>query len=206
MRHLILILAAAAVIFTGSRAYCLTEILFDFEQDEEGWNIPDWAFEQGNYVGRTLEVSGDKTWKSKQALKLGCDFPGDIWTAALVEFERDMDLSGYKSITAHVFLPGSAQGGLYQARIIVTAGPWWFIEMKEAVQLKPGKWVTIKADLNVDKQSEGIYWKIKNKDASLIDNIRNVRKIAVRIEHNVNPWKAGTAYKGPVYIDQIVIE
>ncbi|MDD5634401.1 MAG: hypothetical protein PHW46_03895 [Candidatus Omnitrophica bacterium] len=182
------------------------EIHFDFESDTEGWDVPDWAMEQEDHVGKILEVSDEKALKGDKSLKLICAFPGSEWTAGVVEYVMDMDLSGYKSISADIFLPKEAKGGLYKARIILVAGPWWIIEQRYPVPLKTGQWTEVTAKLDVTPEEELMFWKRKTIEASLPANINNVRKIVIRIEYDANPSHAGPPYEGAVYIDNIAIK
>jgi len=206
MKSLVFILAALLVLI-GSHpaAIAKPEYKFEFEKDKEGWEIPDWAVDQANHVGRSLEISEDKSKKGKNSLKLECEFPGDVWTAAVVEYQKDLDLRGFKSISAYIYLPRKAKGDLYSARFILTVGPWYRIEMRTPIALTAGKWNKITCDLDAG-DSELAYWRSKKKEESVTANLYHVRKIDLRIEYNANPWQAGPPYKGPVYVDNIIIE
>lgn len=183
-------------------------IRFNFEGNKEGWEIPDWALNQGDHVGRKALVSPDKSSSGENALEVTCDFPGDAWRAVIVDYETngDLDLSGYKSISADIYLPKKAQGTLYQARIIVTAGPWYFLEMSRPVDLKQGEWTKVEAKLDVDETDQRRYWKYRKDEEGLLPNIDKVKRIAIRIEYNASPSMGGPPYKGPIYIDNVVIE
>ncbi len=125
----------------------------------------------------------------------------------MVELELEMDLTGYKTISADVYLPRDACGDLYQARIIVVTGLWWFIEQRSPVHLKRGRWNKVEANINVSRESERLKWKcVMSKDWSLVDNLDKVQKIGIRVEYNANVSQAGPPYKGPIYIDNIVLE
>jgi hypothetical protein len=180
-----------------------SKMKFDFETDSmRGWKIPDWAYEQGDHVARSLEISPKMASKGKNSLEMMCEFPGDYWTAALIDYENDLDLTGYKTISADIFVPKEAQGDLYMARIILTVGDEWIImEMKDPVPLIQGKWITVTA--NIDR-NEG--WRTVPRGMNLLDYVKKVKKVAVRVEYNANPWQGGPPYSGPVYIDNIVIE
>ncbi|MFH1877579.1 MAG: hypothetical protein ABH883_02080 [Candidatus Omnitrophota bacterium] len=182
------------------------EIVFDFEDSTDSWRIPDWAYYQGDHVATEMQLAGEEASSGKSALKIMCDFPGDSWAAALIDLERPMDLSGYNTISADVYLPKKAPEGLMQARIILTCGDGWhFIEMRSAVPLKHGKWVTVKANLEKEEVPES-EWKGR-KEKRLFLHIDKIKKIAVRVEYDAAPpSKVGPRYTGPVYVDNIVIK
>ena len=184
------------------------KIIFNFEEEDHGWAVPDWAREKSDHVAQSIEITSDKASNGDKAIELLCDFPGDEWSAASIDYvyEDGVDLSGYKSISVDIFLPKKAKSELFGGRIILVVGPWWWIEMSKAVPLKHGKWTRIKAKLNVNEENERSYWKRKSKDASLLKHITDIRKIVVRIEYNANPAQGGQPYKGPIYIDNVVIK
>jgi len=182
------------------------EIKFNFESGIEGWNIPYWAMEQSDHVGRSVDVSSEEAYKGKNSLAVMCDFPGDVWRAALVQVEGDMDLTGCSEITCYIYLPKEARNDLMYARIIVTTGLWQFIEMRQPVYLRPGRWTKVTAKLNLPEDEEKAFWKIKRDEPGLLASMNNIKKIAVRIEYNANLSQSGPPYKGPVYIDGVVIK
>lgn len=189
-------------------ALAVNEIIYDFKDGTtQGWDIPDWSLELKDYVTKSVEVGSDEVTKGKNALKVTADFPGTVWRAACVEKAGDLNLTGYRSISADIYLPKEARTQLIQARIIITAGPWYFIEMRSAVRLERGKWTKVTAKLDVDEKNEASYWRCKeNAVDGLLENISHVRKIAIRIEYNAATEKnTGAPYKGPVYISGIEI-
>ena len=194
------VFSAESPVFAGEE-----DILYTFDESIEGWKVPDWAFEQRDYVaGKTL-LSGETMKSGPGALEVVCDFPGNRWAAALVEIEKDMDLSGYSSISADIFIPKSAPKGFFKARFIMTVGiGWHFIEMREPVDLIPGKWVTLQAD--IEKEELLISdWKGRG-EKRLFKHADKVKKIAVRIEYDASPpHTIGGRYNGPVFIDNVVI-
>ena len=180
--------------------------IFDFEnQDLDGWEIPDWATEQPDQVSYALNISDEQTYgNSLYSMELMCDFPGDSWAAAVVEYDRDIDFSGYKDITCEIFLPKKSKAdGFIQARIILVAGPWWWIEQRGATLLKPGKWTKLEAKLDVTEANQRSYWKRKSKDGMLLNYRDQVKKVIVRIEYNASEKYAGPKYDGPIYIDDL---
>ncbi|MBD3380389.1 MAG: hypothetical protein GF408_08020 [Candidatus Omnitrophica bacterium] len=197
------------IIFSVSASYGVDaedEIRFDFEGSAQKWMIPDWAYYQGDHKAREVGISSDIASSGKGSLEIMCDFPGDVWAAALVEVQGDMDLSGYDGISVDIYLPGDAPKGLFAARLILTVGEgWFFTEMREAVPLKTGEWT--KVWVSLDKGGEGrTAWKGR-KEKRLYRNLDKVRKIAVRIEYDASPpHRMGPRYEGPVYIDNVVIK
>lgn len=184
------------------------EVVFDFEGTQQEWEVPGWAMEQPDHVCTNLETSEDMASSGKTSLKLTCDFPGDEWTAALVQYENregSLNLSGYKTVSADVFLPEEARGGFYKAKIIFTNGDWVFIEMSRGVSLNFGSWTTVTAPLEVPDGMGRGFWKGIPAETTLAQNIADIKRIAVRIEYNANPSLAGSRYEGPVYVDNVVI-
>ncbi|KJJ85731.1 secreted protein [Candidatus Omnitrophus magneticus] len=201
------------VIFCGtvitSHAEIKEPIRFDFENGMEGWDIPDWAAEQKDCVGREVKVSDKVASTGHNSFEILGDFPGNLWTSVVVEYEQDMNLKGYKKISVDVFVPqgagGAANSELFLARIILTVGSWWFVEMRKPITITRGKWNTITAQLEGLGDEELVFWKVREKEQSVSANIQDVKKIGVRVEYNSNPWQEGKAYNGPVYIDNVVI-
>ncbi len=190
-KMLVVALALALVSGVSNLARAEERVLFSFEKDTQGWEIPEWALEQEDHVGKTLEVSKDAAKDGKSSLKLTAAFPGKAWTAALAEDFEYFDWTPYKAISVDVYIPKEAPIGL-KAKIVVTVGESWkWTEMARTIPLVPGEWVTISANLLTGSED----WKRTVVD----DNFRkDVRKVAVRIESNKKP-----EYSGPIYIDNV---
>ncbi len=186
------IVVIAVLTMTGS-AFSADKVLFSFEKDAEGWEIPDWAYEQAdNYVGEEIMVTKDVAKEGESSLKLLTNFPGGRWYGAIVEVMEYFDWTPFSEISCDIYLPEDAPRGL-KAKLVLTVGEGWkWTEMSRSIKLEQGKWITISANLKPGSED----WKrTKPTDEFRAD----VRKIAIRIESN----KA--AYKGPVYIDNIVL-
>ena len=199
-----LIVFAILVSSFSSNLYART--VFDFEDQElNGWEIPDWAVEQQDQVGYELALSDEKTFnKSAYSLELMCNYPGDAWASAAVEYDLNIDFNGYKDISCEIFLPKKARAdGFLEARIILVAGPWWWIEQRESTPLKRGKWTKLEAKLDVTAANQRSYWKRKDKNGMLVAHRDQVKKVIIRIEYNANEKHAGPKYNGPIYIDDI---
>jgi hypothetical protein len=203
-KKLIIALFSLIMVLNASQAF--SDEVFDFEDGElQGWDIPDWAMEQNDQVSRSLKVTDAKAYEGNYSLELECDFPGDLWTAAVVEFNREIDLTPYSKIMARIYIPKKARAeGFFQARIIFVAGPWWWIEQRHVKLLDLGKWNEIEANLDVTEANQRSYWKRKSKDGTFLKNRDNIKKIIIRIEYDASEKHAGPAYEGPVYIDDIV--
>ncbi len=167
-------------------------VLYDFEQDTQGWSIPDWAFSKEDHVGVEVGLSEFYTSHGKRSLELKVDFPGGkLWRGAYAECLVDVeDWSPYGSLQVDVLVPPGAPRGL-RAKIILTVGEGWkWTEMNRAVKLEPGEWAVIKVNL----RPGSLNWK-----SFITDEFRQeVKKIGVRVESN-----GGITYKGSVYIDNI---
>jgi len=195
MKKLIsLLFVAALVIGCQLGASAEGRVLYDFEDGLDGWEIPDWAFEQDDYVGQSVDVSTDYASSGKQSLKLVSDFPGKSWRGSIAEVMEYMDWTPYSTISCDIYIPADAPLGL-RAKMVLTVGDdWKWTEMSKSVKLQPGKWITISANL----KPGSVDWKRTNPT----DEFRaDVRKIDIRVESNKKP-----VYNGPVYIDNIKVE
>lgn len=184
--------ALVACLFSIS-AHAEDKVLFGFEKDTQGFEIPEWAMEQEDYIAKNVAVSKDIAKEGSQSLKVDCVFPGKVWTAGLVEDFEYFDWTPYKAISVDIYIPKTAPVGL-KAKMVLTVGESWkFTEMARSVQLVPGEWVTVSAGLIPGSED----WKKTIVD----DNFRkDVRKLAIRVESNKKP-----EYTGPFYIDNVVL-
>jgi len=183
------VMAGMFVLALSAFAHAEEKVVFGYEKDAQGWEIPDWAMEQEDHVAKSVEASKDVAKEGAQSLKVIANFPGKVWTAALIEDFEYFDWTPYKEVAVDMYIPKETPTGL-KAKIILTVGEnWKFIEMSKSVALVPGEWVTITA--NIMPGSED--WKRTVVD----DNFRkDVRKIALRVESNKKP-----EYNGPIYMD-----
>ncbi|MBF0494906.1 MAG: hypothetical protein HQL28_07265 [Candidatus Omnitrophica bacterium] len=190
-------------------AYAITEMVYDFKDGTtSGWNVPDWQGDSKDYVTTAVSVGTDEAITGNALMVVG-DFPGNKWRASCAEREFNMDMTGYSSISADIYLPKKAHTELLQARIILTVGPWYFVEMRSPVKLERGKWTTVKAKLDVNNKNETDYWRVKENDSpkGLLSNITRVRRVAIRIEYNASSEKnTGEPYNGPVYVSNITLK
>ncbi len=186
---LMIVLALAFVIAVSPLARAEERVLFGFEKDAQGWEIPDWALEQEDYVAKTISVSKDVAKEGKQSLKVMTAFPGKMWTAALVEDFEYFDWTPYKAISVDVYVPKEAPTGL-KAKIVLTVGEnWKWTEMARSVTLVPGEWLTLTVSIAPGSED----WKKTVVDEEFR---KDVRKVSVRVESNKKP-----EYSGPIYID-----
>ncbi|MBL7157586.1 MAG: hypothetical protein ISS92_05460 [Candidatus Omnitrophica bacterium] len=168
-------------------------VLFSFEKDEEGWEVPDWALDKDDHAAESVEISSDVASEGNLSLKMNSNFPGRIWSAAIIEHEQYFDFSPYREIAVDVYIPADTPLGL-RAKIILTVGEGWkWTEMTRSIPLIPGEWITIRGNI-----APGSYdWKRVLPDETFREDIR---KLVVRVESNKRP-----VYKGPVYIDNVRI-
>jgi hypothetical protein len=191
MKKTLLVLAILGVFFGGTSVQAEEEVLFDFENDVQGWEIPDWAYEKPDHVQKEINFSDKVASEGNGSLEIEVDFPGGRWTGAIIEIMQYFDWTDYNRIACDVYLPEGAPLGL-KGKIILTVGDSWkWVEMSRSFGLKPGQWVTMSADL----KPGSIDWRrIEVNDAFRQD----VRKIDIRVESNNKP-----AYTGPIYIDNV---
>ena len=166
-------------------------VIFDFENGLQDWQIPDWAKESEDDVGRVLSTSEEFASHGKSSMQLLADFPGGKWTGGYVEVLMPVtDWGQFGTVSVDVYLPSSAPAGL-EGRFILTVGEKWeWTEMNRALPLEPGKWTTITANL----RPGSLDWKFFPDDTFR----RDIRKLGVRTESNNKP-----VYSGPIYIDNI---
>ena len=187
----VLVVTCISLVAFGN-AFSADKTLFGFEEDLDGWEIPDWAYEQDDYVGEDLTVSKDVAKTGDSSLKLVVDFPGKTWRGAIAEIMEYFDWTPYSEISCDIYLPSDAPNGL-KAKIILTVGDnWKWTEMSRSHKLKPGEWTHIAANLKPGSED----WKrTKPTDEFRAD----VRKVAIRVE------SSRPEYKGPIYVDNIVL-
>lgn len=181
------------------------DIVFDFEKSTGQWDIPDWVYGNNDYVASEVKIAPGQGRQGRNALEMIFDFPGNRWAAALVEVEKDMDLTGYSVISAHIYVPREAPTGFLKARFIITAGAGWhFIQMRYPVSIVPGRWSKIEASL--PENEEGVSAWSGSGDRRLHLHLDTVRKIAVRLEYDsAPPHVTGPEYKGSFFIDEVRI-
>jgi hypothetical protein len=169
-------------------------VLFSFEEEDlAGWEIPFWALEKEDHVASAIAMSKEMASEGEASMKVDCNFPGGIWSAAVLELEQYLDFAPYREVAVDVYIPEDTPLGL-RGKIILTVGnDWKFTEMTRTIPLVPGKWVTIKASIE-----PGSYdWKRTICNEAFRSD---VRKVVVRVESNRRP-----VYQGPVYIDNFRI-
>lgn len=186
------LIAVTIVLLFSGPVFSREILLYSFEKDPEGWEIPEWAFGKKDHVAKEVGVTEFQASSGKYALEIGVDFQNvRSWQGAYVERIVDVtDWSQFNYLSADIFLPKDAPPGL-RGRIILSVGEdWKWTEMNKAVLLIPGEWNIIKTDLTPNSMN----WR-----RFVTDGFRgDVRKIGIRIESNGN-----VNYKGSVYIDNI---
>jgi hypothetical protein len=168
------------------------KVLYDFESDKDGWEIPLWAVDKEEYTQKASDISDDISSRGKKSLRVDSDFSPGKWVASIAEIQRYFDLSEYDAIATDIYLPPDAPERGFRAKLIFTVGEdWKFVEMSRSVKLEPGKWNYILASLKSNSRD----WKWTKVDNTFKED---VRKIALRIE-----YEGKQSYSGPIYIDNI---
>lgn len=195
MRRALLVLAVVGLFFGGMVVHAAEEeVLFNFEDGLQGWEIPDWAYEKPDHVQKEIRVSDKYAKEGDQSLEIEVDFPGGRWTGAIVEIMQYFDWTDYGRIACDIYIPEGSPLGLKGKMILTVGDSWKWIEMSRSFPLKPGQWVTMSADLTPGS----IDWRRVTVDDAFR---QDVRKIDIRVESNNRP-----AYSGPIYIDNIRVE
>jgi hypothetical protein len=189
---LILLITVIYYALSPGESYSKEMVLYSFEKDPQGWEIPDWAFGKTDHVARQIGISEFHSSEGKYSLETDVEFSGGPkWEGAYVERIIDVtDWTPFGYLSIDIFLPKNAPQGL-RARVILTVGDdWKWTEGNKAYLLAPGEWTVIKLDLTPNSMS----WRRFIDDSFRSD----IRKLAIRIESN-----GKIAYKGPVYIDNV---
>ncbi|MFH1783888.1 MAG: hypothetical protein ABH868_03205, partial [bacterium] len=168
------------------------ELLFGFEEDIKGWNVPDWAKqEKGKYIVEGIAKSNKFSVQGEGSLEVKTDFPGGNWTAAYLEHVEYLNWGNYSDVLVDIYLPKDAPEGLKSKIILIAGKSWEWTEMKRPVRLVPGEWTTVRASLMPGSTD----WKgIKPDDEFRMD----VRNLAIRVDSDKKP-----VYKGSFYIDNL---
>ena len=167
-------------------------VLYSFEKDPQGWEVPDWALSKKDHVVRQIGISEYQASSGKYSLEMDAEFSSDpSWAGAYVERLVEVtDWSPFNYLSFDVYLPKDAPQGL-KARVILTVGEEWkWTEMNKTVPLAPGEWTVVKVDLTPNSMQ----WRRFITDAFRSD----IRKMGFRVESN-----GKIAYKGPIYIDNV---
>ena len=194
MKKLVLFAAVFAVCasLASGVAFGAEKVLYSFEEDIEGWEIPDWAYEKDDYVGESIEVSKKVAKTGRGSLELMVDFPGGSWAGGIVEVLEYFDWTPYTTLSCDVYIPKDAPAGLRAQMVLTVGDSWKWTEMSRSMRLTPGEWTTVSANLKPGSTD----WK----RTQPTDEFRaDVRKVAIRITSNK------PAYTGPVYIDNVLL-
>jgi hypothetical protein len=181
-----------ALVFFAVTAFGAETTIADFEEADPGkWVIPDWAKEKADHVAKDIAVSKEFAKKGAQSLVMSCQFPGEKWTAGVIELEEYLDLTDKSKIAVDIYLPKDAPEGL-KGNICATYGTGWsWAEQLRNIPLVPGQWTTVEVDI-ADGSKE---WKKVRVDSEFRSDIR---KLDIRVISDKKP-----AYNGNVYIDNI---
>ena len=189
---IILFITLGTAVAVSPPAHSAELILYNFERDPQGWEIPDWAYTKKEYVVKQIGVSEFQASEGKYALQIDTDFDGaPNWAGAYIERVIDVtDWSPFKYLSVDIYLPKDAPRGL-RARVILTVGEdWKWTETNKATLLTPGEWTIIKVDLT----PQSMNWRRFIDDEFSSD----IRKLGIRVESN-----GKIAFRGPVYVDNV---
>ena len=189
---LILLITIACFTALPGASYSKEIVLYSFEKDPQGWEIPDWAIGKPDHVGRQISVSEFHASEGKYALEFEVEFSGSPhWEGAYVERLIDVtDWSPFNYLSVDIFLPKNAPQGLKVRVILTVSDNWKWVEGNKAYTLTPGEWTVLKLDLTPNSMA----WRKFIDDSFRSD----VKKLGIRIESN-----GKITYKGPIYIDNV---
>ena len=170
------------------------QVIYNCERYIKNWKVPEWSLQKTDYVSPILAINENFKKDSNSSLKLIVSFPGESWSAGIIETEGCFDLTLHKAISFDVYLPKGAPQGIEARTIIVSGEVWQWFEMKNSVEIKPGHRTTVFANLRYGNHN----WNTQEGVIAITDAIKaNICKIGIRIESNI------VKYEGPVYIDNI---
>src|SRR3989338_4481035 len=106
----ILFITVFLFILTPSVSFAKEIILYSFEKDPQGWEIPSWALDKKDHVATQIGVSEFQASDGKYALELEVNFPDSSgWRCAYIERVIDItDWSPFKYLSVDIFLPKDA--------------------------------------------------------------------------------------------------
>ncbi|MBL7158598.1 MAG: hypothetical protein ISS91_03730 [Candidatus Omnitrophica bacterium] len=196
-------------------AFSAEKLIYSFEEDLDGWAIPDWSRDKVDYATKSVETSKKVASKGKSSLKMNVQFPKDGWYAGVVDVEGPLDWSKYNTVLCDIYAPSKYLERV-EARLAINVGKkWLWIEQKKSTKLERGKWTTVRADLTTGNTSWRKTEMVEKKDkegkirgyvaryitVELKDSYKEkVQVFTIRIEAVNSP------YKGAFYIDNIRLE
>ena len=105
-------------------------VLYDFEQDDDGWGIPAWALNLRDHVAVSSEHSDKYSSLGNWSLRIDSRFPDKQWSASLVEIQHFLNLKNFDIIAADIYFPETSRSKTLRGKIILTQGNNWdFTEM-----------------------------------------------------------------------------
>jgi len=192
----VLVLVTLGIVFslpTQLKAADNEIIIYGFEKDLSGWEIPSWAREKDDHVANDIFVSDEVSSEGMSSMVILANFPGKDWTGAYVEKMMDVrDWSPFGVLSVDVYVPDEAPVGLAGQIILTTGEDWTWTEMNRSISLKPGEWTTISVNL----RPGSLDWKFFPDESFRAD----IRKLGVRVESDRGP-----VYYGPAYVDNITL-
>ncbi len=182
------------LVLAGVDAYPQQKYVYNCKHYIQNWDIPEWSTYKEDHISPILSVDENFKKNDNSSLKLTVAFPGESWSAGVVEAEGIFDLTLYRALTCRVYVPRSAPKGIEARFIIVTGEDYLWLEMDRPVAINPGKQTTVTANLKYGNHG----WKSGEGRVRMSDELKeDIRKVAIRIESNI------VEYEGPVYIDNI---
>ena len=178
----------------GTIVFSQEIMMYGFEDNNQGWEVPFWSCEKNEYKTGEVNISKEVSRQGKSSLEMIVDFPGNRWSAGIVEVEGNFDLSESKYIIFDIYIPETAPKCLETKIILALEGYHW-LEMNKTFNLEPGKWKRVKASLK-----KNCKWWTNCGQIKLTQSLkREIYKIGIRIESN------NIRYAGPVFIDNITL-
>lgn len=175
-------------------------VLYGFEQDTEGWTLPDWPDANKNEQGQITQpvCSISQATEGKQSLSALFYIASGRSSQGFVGVRPLSDWRPFRRVLVDVFLPMEAPEGL-NAQFYMMGEGWHWHQGKQTVLLRPGHWTTVSADLA--GSASAAYWACAEGD--LQSGLANVLDFGLRFGNNEPNW---AGYHGWISVDNFRAE
>jgi hypothetical protein len=175
-------------------------LLYGFEQDIEGWNLPDWPDANKNDKGQVVQpiCSDEESSEGHRSLKMTFHIAPARASQGFVGVHPLSDWTMLRRVRMDVYLPPNAPAGL-TAHFYMMQDGWHWRESTPRIALKPGQWTTLETPL----VGSGVAAEWGCSEKEFRAGLPDVLDFGIRIG-NEEPNRVG--YSGPVYIDNVRAE
>lgn len=175
-------------------------VIHSFEEDAQGWRMPDWPDGNKDPGGVTYQVARSDTTASqgRWSLEVPVNLRSGARSQAFVGVSPAADWTLLRKVAVDVYLPATAPTGL-DAALYLMGDEWRWMVMAGDTALAPGEWVTVEGYLSGPEGARD--WGVAEED--LLAALKHVIDIGVRI---ANGEAEHPGYLGPLYLDSFRVE